>query len=454
MTLLPLVFLLACAACTLAFRKEWAPIPLLATCCYMTTGHGVEVAGVSLPAFRVILAVGLLRVTLRRESLVGGVNKIDVLVAMLAFWVVFAGFFHERQSGSGPIYASGFVFNFSLIYFLARIWCAGEVALLRLARVIAWLLVPVALAMIAEQVTYKNYFGVLLGGVSEWAYVRDGQIRAQGPFGHPILAGVVGAVNVPLMIAALKTYRYSAVAGLLVCFCMVLTSRSSAPLVSLVVSISGVVMWKYRGWMRAFRWGAFFLYLLAALLMTSPVYYLMARIDLTGSSTGWHRARLIEMAIAHFREWWAVGTDYTGHWMVNQLDEAGRHVDITNYYLWFGVTGGFIALALVVVILCTAFSWVGRCIRAYPADSQHDAFPVWCLGAGLFSFAITGLSVSFVDQSMTFFWLSVGMISSMHGPLGKGNESLELASPRRSSTSGVRAWRRGARVRRNSGLIG
>lgn len=39
---------------------------------------------------------------------------------------------------------------------------------------------------------------------------------------------------------------------------------------------------------------------------------------------------------------------------------------------------------------------------------------IWCLGAGLFAHAVTSLSVSYTDQSMMFFWLNIGVISSMY----------------------------------------
>jgi len=36
------------------------------------------------------------------------------------------------------------------------------------------------------------------------------------------------------------------------------------------------------------------------------------KIDLTGSSTGWHRAELIDSALRHFNEWWLVGQHIPG----------------------------------------------------------------------------------------------------------------------------------------------
>jgi hypothetical protein len=102
-----------------------------------------------------------------------------------------------------------------------------------------------------------------------------------------------------------------------------------------------------------------------------------------------------------------------------------NHADITNYYLGFGVTAGFLAMALVIFMLIKAFKWVGIVYRAHFDQSRADSFMIWCLGAGLFAHATTSISVSYFDQSMVFFWMNIAVIGSMYsGHLeGKGFES-------------------------------
>lgn len=412
MDALALVFLIFSATSVIFLRRNWAPIPLLASCCYMTIGQGVQLGPISLPVYRIVLAVGLLRVIVRRETIVGGINTIDKLIIAWAGWMVSASFFHEWKPGSGPIYASGFVFNITLVYFLTRAWCSDLSALIAMLRVVAWLLVLVAVAMIAEHVLKKNVFGVFGGGVTESVYVRDGVIRAQGPFAHPILAGTVGAVCFPLMLAIWRRYRISAVIGMATCLTIVFASTSSGPLMSLFMGVFGLLLWLCRSRVGVIRWAAIGLYVLADILMTRPAYYLISKIDLTGSSTGWHRSRLIESAFEHLSEWWAFGTDYTAHWMPYTLD--GQHSDITNYYLFIGIIGGFPAMLLLIAIMWRAFVWVGECVGQAPAAIQEQRFVIWCLGAGLFAHAGTSLSVAYFDQSMMFFWLNVGLISSMY----------------------------------------
>jgi hypothetical protein len=408
-----LIFLLVSATSLLTLPRKWAPIPLLASCCYMTIGQGIDLGPISLPVYRIILAVGLLRVILRRE-MPGRINPIDKLMAAWAIWILFASLFHEWKPGSGPIYASGFVYNISLVYFLTRAWCRDLTELESVLKMVAWLLVPVAVAMVTEHLAKRNYFGVFFGGIEEKVYMRDGKIRAQGPFVHPLLAGTVGAVCFPLFIGIWRKYRVSAVIGIAACLVIVPASKSSGPLMSLFFGICALFMWRFRTWVRTLQWSVIGTYVLADILMTRPAYYLISKIDLTGSSTGWYRSHLIEMAISHISEWWAFGTDYTVQWTGIAVDAAGKMSDITNYYLWMGVVGGLPAMLLLIAILWRAFSWVGKIAKSTSPESDDHRFMIWCLGAGLLAHAVTSLSMGYPDQSMMFFWLNVGAISSLY----------------------------------------
>jgi hypothetical protein len=405
-----LSFLIVATVGILVLPRRWAPVPLLASCCYMTVGQGLDIGPISLPIYRLVLAIGLLRVFARGERIVGGLNTIDKLVLTWAAWLVFASFFHERLPGSGPIYTSGFVFNVVLVYFLVRVWCGDLAELVGMLRVVAWLLVPVALAMINEHIREVNVFAVF-GGVPEEVLVRDGEIRAQGPFQHPILAGTVGAVCFPLLVGIWREHRISSVVGLAASVTMVWASTSSGPLMSLLLGLAALLLWGRRNWLPVLRWAVVGAYLSAQVLMTRPAYYLISKFDLTGSSTGWYRSRLIESAIEHLSEWWLFGTDYTRHWMPVPLNS--RHSDITNYYIEIGVIGGLLAMILLIAILWRAFVYVGAALRSKSAALSERQFMIWCLGAGLFAHATTSLSVAYFDQSMMFFWLNVGVISSL-----------------------------------------
>jgi hypothetical protein len=430
---LVLILLLVAGGALITLPRRWAPIPLLAVACYVTTGQGMELGSFSLPAYRIMLALGLLRALVRRESLVGGVNSIDRLMLAWAGWVFFASLFHLWEPGSGPKYASGYIFDIALSYFLLRAWCHGLDETKGMLKAIAILLVPVALGMYLEHVLQRNLFSVL--GAPEGVYLRDGAIRSRGPFAHPILAGTVGSACVAYMLALWKEHRAYAVIGIVASTSMVLTSNSSGPLTSLMMAIAAVMAWRWRDWMRALRYTVLALYLLLELVMSRPAYYVISKLDLTGSSTGWHRSRLIEAAIEHFSEWWLFGTDHTVHWMGIRTYWSERHSDITNYYIANGVVGGFPAMLLVILMMWRAFSWVGCLVRSDAVESAQDKFVVWCLGAGLFAHAVSSLSIAYSDQSVVFFWLNISIISALYSSIKVEHGHIE-STARVATTSG------------------
>jgi hypothetical protein len=266
--------------------------------------------------------------------------------------------------------------------------------------------------MLSEQMTGHNLFSIL-GGVPEMSEVRNGRIRAQGPFAHSILAGSVGAACLPLMIGLWRQYRKIAIAGIVACCSMIIASASSGPIMSALFAIGALFMWYWRGRMRLLRWLAVLAYIGLDLIMKAPAYYLIMRIDLTGSSTSWHRAALIDTALKHLTEWWFAGTDFTRHWMDYGVGWNPDHIDITNHYLVMGVYGGIPLMLLFIAVLAKAFSFVGQTLqKAYNLQIQESRFMFWALGASLFSHAATFLSVSYFDQSFVFLYLTLAAICS------------------------------------------
>lgn len=404
----------------------------------MTMGQGITVASVNLPVFRMLLAVGLLRVLVRREFPVGGINAIDSLVIAWGGWTFFASFFHDGSLGSGPIFITGIIANKVLFYFLLRIFCCDQESTMNVIKVIAILLAPVAAEMMFERVTGRNLFAVF-GGVSEHVMIRNGTLRAQGPFRHPILAGTVGAACLPLMFGIFSRYRNYGIIGIVACLGMTLACASSGPIMSVFFGVVAMLIWRIRRHVATLQWGLVGAYVLLDLMMTRPAYYAISKIDLSGGSTGWHRARLIESTIAHVSEWWLFGTDYTRHWMATGVSWSTAHTDITNYYVQFAVWGGMLSVLLIVILLWKTFQRVGELVRVASLYRDNFGLFYWSLGAGMFAQVASGISVSYFDQSVAFFWGNVAIISSFHSSVvSVGAQTPDVHTPS-DSTSGQQA---------------
>ena len=377
----------------------------------MTLRQSIEIGPFTFTVLRILIAVGLVRIVVRRERLTGGWNGLDSLIVMWGLWLAAASVFHENISTTVVTHL-GFVYNVWGIYFLLRFFCTSLDDFVPLCRAAALVLLPVALEMVYEQVAFHNLFSVL-GGVPAIPDVRDGRIRATGPFAHSILAGTVGGVTLPLMMGVWRTHRMTACLGILTCSTMVVASASSGPLMSSAVGVSAVCLWRFRGYTRAFRWSLVAAYFVLLLVMSRPPYYLIQRFELVGGSTGWYRARLIESSIEHIDEWWFAGTDYTRHWMQYNVTSA-NHTDITNHYLFLGVMGGLPLVMFHLGILAAAFSFIGRGLIKGGDSSRpiEQQFMLWAFGSALVAHVVTNISVSYFDQSFLFLYLVLAAVGS------------------------------------------
>ena len=270
---------------------------------------------------------------------------------------------------------------------------------------------PLAAEMLYEKMTAHNLFFALGEGPSGSA-IREGHIRARGPFAHAILAGSVGAVCIPFMIGIWRQHRKTAIAGIFACTTMVVTSVSSGPILSTIAAIAALYMWRYRQNMRLIRWVAVISYIGLDLVMKAPAYYIIYRFDITRGSTGYHRAALIESALKHINEWWLAGTDSPRHWMPTGVSWSPDHTDITNQYLEQGVVGGLPLMFLFIAIMGMGFSLVGQSLQQGAKLNQESQFMVWAIGASLFTYAVTFISVSFFDQSILFYYFTLAAIGS------------------------------------------
>lgn len=438
-----MLFVATAAGILLAPRK-WAALPFLVGCCYVTVGQGLDLGGLNLPIIRMLVVMGIIRIIVRGEGMSGGVNGLDKVVIGWTVWVFFASLFHEWVPGSGPVYMAGSLLNTAGFYFMIRSFCDDPEDLADLLAALCFVLAPVGIFMLIEQVYHWNVFSVF-GGVLDSPALRNGRFRAQGPFNHAILAGTVGAACFPFAIAIWKRHRTAAIVGMVSCILMIVSCASSGPIISLILSGIALFLWKYRPLVRLLRMAAVPSYVLLAMLMERPPYFLISKIDLTGASTGWHRSYLIQQTIEHFDEWWLFGTDRTIHWMPNQGHISEIHTDITNQYIAYGVSGGFLSMALIIIILWLSFRTVGRLVDS-PGLEEGQGFIFWCIGASLFSLAASGISVSFFGQAMFFFWLPIAAIASFYAPASRdlaydADDSDTSVGMERSPRVDVASWR-------------
>jgi hypothetical protein len=392
--------------------RQWASLPLLIGASYMTLGQNIEMGPFHFTVIRILVAVGVVRVIAKRERIKGGWKNLDRMMIVWGCCAVCSSCFHKDFS-SALVYRLGLAYDSLGLYFLFRVFIQDADNILVLCRIVIIALVPVAIEMISETVTGRDTFS-FFGGIPEASEIRAGKVRAQGPFAHSILAGTVGAVCLPMALLFWRKKRKLALIGLIATGSMVMTSRSSGPIMTCFFALLALAVWKFRHRMRLIRWGAVFAIIALSIVMNAPVYYLLARIDLTGSSTSYYRAALINSAISHLNEWWLGGTDYTRHWMPTGAAWSPDQADITNHYIKMGVVGGLPLMLLFVGILAVGFASVGKALSSNKNAPVEQQFLIWTLGSILFAHVATMVSVSYFDQSVVFLYLVLAAIGSIH----------------------------------------
>jgi hypothetical protein len=408
----------------LLLDRRYAVIPFLIVTLFITTAQRIVVASLDFDMVRIMVLFGWTRVLLRREQRSLRLNKIDTM--LLAFVVSsMAAYTLLYRTSTALIYKLGFGFNALGMYFLFRILLRDVDDLRRVIVALAYLAVPIMLSMIYEQLTQRNLFSVF-GGVPAITQMREGKLRAQAPFAHPILAGSFGAGLFPLFAGLYgqgARYRFAALLGAFASVVIVMASSSSGPVMGLMAGIFAAGLWLARGTLHDLQLLVIALLVLLQLFMKVPVYALIARIDIVGGSTGYQRYALIDEFVRHFRQWVLLGVKTTDSWGYNLYD-------VTNQYIAVGVDGGLLTLVLFVILIGRLFGTVGKSSLSplYAAGSKEARLLYWSLGASLFSHCVSFIGVSYFDQIIVIWYLLLAMIGCIE--LRKADAPAALAEAR------------------------
>jgi hypothetical protein len=168
--------------------------------------------------------------------------------------------------------------------------------------------------------------------------------------------------------------------------------------------------------------------ILIGIISNRPFYHVIASAANPLGGAGWHRAKLIDLAIENFDEWWRFGYgDKDPGWGPSL---GMTWTDITNEYILRGVRYGILGVIALSVVLVQAF-------RGLAAAHKKVKLPIakslcWTFGSLLFAVVVTWMSVSFFGQLITLFYCCLGMIGSLSSPRFDWQPPLRVPVLRRS----------------------
>lgn len=394
------------AGLAMLLPRRWSSLPLILLLCFIPTGQRLVIATVDFTFIRMLMIVIWARMALRRELQPIVWNHMDRAMIAFAIVSVVTGFM-LGWNVSILVNRLGVSGDALMIYFFFRMMIRSHRDLAAIATQFIVCSFAVFVFFVVENRTSRNLFA-MFGGVPAITDIRDGRLRCQGAFAHAILAGCFWACLIPFYairgfldrdwrLPAFGTAAAVAIVGL---------CASSTPVMALVFGIFGASMFLIRGALRWVRWlVVLWLCVLHFALMKNPVWHLLARVDLVGGSTGWHRYHLVDKFFTFFPEWWAFGTLRTGHW------GPGLH-DVTNQYVAEGVNGGITRLAVFVAICWLAFAGVSRSMRLPEAPRIYQLC-TWALGTAMFMHCLNFIGVSYFEQIVVEWNLMLAAIGSL-----------------------------------------
>jgi hypothetical protein len=410
-TLSPIVLigLIATILLILMLPRKYVAVAMLPSIFLVPLGQQMYLGGMHWLVCRIVILAGLVRLIKmkmgsQKALIAGGFNSVDrAFLAYVLFSAVSTVLLYMQSQAL--VNQVGFLIDFLGAYFLLRCLIQDEEDSYRLLKGLALVTAILALAMVREQLTMQNIFG-LLGGVRLAPEIREGKIRSQGAFQHSILAGVFAATLVPLFCMLWKNGKSKIMGaiGLLGALVMTVTSQSSTPLLAYAASILGICLWPIRKRMRSVRWGIVIALLLLALVMKAPVWFIIAHIDLTGGSSGYHRAELVDQFIRHFGDWWLIGTKDAGTWGWDMWDVQNQYVDA-------GETGGIAAFIFFIALISRCFARIGNARKGIDGDKNRESH-FWLLGSALFANCLAFIGANYFDQTKMSWFILLAMISA------------------------------------------
>jgi hypothetical protein len=345
------------------------------------------------------------QLTSRDELLPGGLSKLDKVFVVWAVYRFFAVLLLFRQAGMIPNQMD-FLWDALGGYFLFRSLLRNEEDVVRALKSLVVVAAICAAAMLYEHQHVRNYFA-FLGNVRPIPEVRNGKIRAQGVFGHALLAGVFGATTFPLFLWMWKRGKawVFGILGVAASAVITFAASTSTPIMALLGGVGALFLWPLRKNMRMIRWGIVCGLIVLQLVMHAPVWFVLGHIDLSGGSTGWDRAELIDQFVRHFFNWFLVGTHDNVNWGYDMWDQC-------NQFILEGETGGLVGFWCFITMFVIGFRWIGNARRSVEGDRGKEWLD-WIFGAALFDQALAFFGIDYFDQTKYVWYLILVMISTV-----------------------------------------
>ena len=306
--------------------------------------------------------------------------------------------------------------NTCFAYFVARLCIQDQDSCTTAIKWICLALVPLTLLGAVESSTgWQPY--LTMTRYCPWSpsemllNPRSGFFRALGAFGHPIMFGSAFVLFLPLVYNLRhETGNWQTLAYLVSVAAIIgaLASMSSGPWVSVIFAIICMAMERFKNWLKLVLMGFVFSCIFIGIASNRPIYHVIISYANPIGGAGWHRAKLIDLAIEHFGEWWLIGYGDKDPGWGESLGMG--FTDVTNEFVFAGVQYGFLGVIALCGVLATAIRQLSR-LHNSSTDPRLKSL-AWALGSAIVTVIFIFMSVAFFGQMIPLFYSVLGIIGS------------------------------------------
>lgn len=400
---LGLLILVLCGGLLTFAPKRFAISSLIVLVCFVSDRQCVAIFGLNFYFLRImVLFFGAARILLKNEFGNFKFCALDFFVIAYgaAYWL--SGAINWGFALSVVKMRSGFLVEIIGLYLLLRIVLQTEKDVQEVMRTLSIVVIPLAVFFVIEHLTAKNVFSVF-GGVPPETAIRGGRLRCQGAFSHPIIAGVFWAGFFPIVTGeAIRRgwTRFLSIPSVLSLGAIIVLTASSTPVLGLLVGIVAWLCYPLRHLTRPFIACITLTIVVLHFVMKSPVWSLIARINVTQGNSGYHRFLLVDGFINHWHEWFVLGSTIgASHWGHYTFDTA-------NQYVAVGISGGIVTLSAFIGVIICAFLTTERICKSRPLLG-------WSIGAAILVHCICFFGISVWGQMHLAWSLPLALAGSL-----------------------------------------
>ncbi len=341
---------------------------------------------------------------------------VDMILIAAGCWMVGSMIFHEGLSKG---LESGGVVAFDVIsaYLVGRCYLRSPAQLRRFLKAVfpgvAAIGVIFALESLSHFLLIRPAAGAILGTAIEGrgapgVVIRNGLMRAYGPFPHPILGGLLIASFLPLYWLSFKGRlgKLGAVAALAAVFTM-----SSAGIMSLIINVCSIVADRIVKVVRDVTWGliltvAFIAALLVHFLSKSGLFSVIIRYLTLDTGTGFHRLLIWEYGWAEIERHPVLGIGFN-----DWVRPAWLHSDSVDAH-WLAVGMQF-GLPAALALVGTTVASITLLAKRRKVFAYADSKLVAAIAFSLASMSLMMFTVTLWNNVYSWFCLLLGCASGI-----------------------------------------